>query len=101
MTITAEEAQVRSLDIFATTDGKPIFFKFNISLWAVWLIILSFATGQDFCLKLYCLQGCAFFMDGKNDISLLLLLIRLLAQSLGFGQVRLGVGMNACDGTVG
>ena len=55
MTITAEEAQVRSLDIFATTDGKPIFFKFNISLWAVWLIILSFATGQDFCLKLYCL----------------------------------------------
>ena len=43
MTITAEEAQVRSLDIFATTDGKPIFFKFNISLWAVWLIILSLA----------------------------------------------------------
>ena len=27
MTITAEEAQVRSLDIFATTDGKPIFFQ--------------------------------------------------------------------------
>ena len=48
MTITAEEAQVRSLDIFATTDGKPIFFKFNISLWAVWLIILSLATRQDF-----------------------------------------------------
>ena len=48
MTITAEEAQVRSLDIFATTDGKPIFFKFNLSLWAVWLIILSLATRQDF-----------------------------------------------------
>ena len=87
MTITAEEAQVRSLDIFATTDGKPIFFKFNISLWVVWLIILSFATRQDFFLKLFTFIASRDVHSSwmARTISLLLLLIRLLAQSLGFG----------------
>ena len=79
-----EEAQVRTLDIFPATDCKPNFSNCNISLW---LIITSLATIKA---RLF-FETFHFFASRDvhasftaKTISLLLLLIRLLAQYLGF-----------------